>query len=232
MILCVAAVCKKAKNADYAVKHFDILQKWTDYLVKFGFDPENQLCTDDFAGHLVHNCNLSVKAIMGIASWGMLLDMMGKAQDGAKYTNIAKDLAKKWKERAKDGNHYKLAFDQNGSWSIKYNLVWDKLFGLNIFDEDIFEDEIKYYKTKINKYGLPLDSRSDYTKSDWQLWSTVLSDDAEYTDKIVSAMLDMLNDTNDRVPFTDWYYSSTAIMRGFQNRTVQGGLFVKLLKFE
>lgn len=63
------------------------------------------------------------------------------------------------------------------------------------------------------------------------MWSTVLSDDEEYTDKIVSAMLDMLNDTGDRVPFTDWYYSSTAIMRGFQNRTVQGGLFIKLLKF-
>lgn len=232
MILCVAAICKKTKSADYAVKHFDILQKWADYLVKFGFDPENQLCTDDFAGHLAHNCNLSVKAIMGIASWGMLLDMMGKTQDGEKFANIAKDLAKKWKERAKDGDHYKLAFDQNDSWSIKYNLVWDKLFDLNIFDSDIFEDEVKYYKTKINKYGLPLDSRSDYTKSDWQMWSTVLSDDEEYTDKIVSAMLDMLNDTGDRVPFTDWYYSSTAIMRGFQNRTVQGGLFIKLLKFE
>ena len=157
--------------------------------------------------------------------------MMGKTQDGEKFANIAKDLAKKWKERAKDGDHYKLAFDQNDSWSIKYNLVWDKLFDLNIFDSDIFEDEVKYYKTKINKYGLPLDSRSDYTKSDWQMWSTVLSDDEEYTDKIVSAMLDMLNDTGDRVPFTDWYYSSTAIMRGFQNRTVQGGLFIKLLKF-
>lgn len=231
MILCVTAICKKTKSADYAVKHFDILQKWADYLVKFGFDPENQLCTDDFAGHLAHNCNLSVKAIMGIASWGMLLDMMGKTQDGEKFANIAKDLAKKWKERAKNGDHYKLAFDQNDSWSIKYNLVWDKLFDLNIFDSDIFEDEVKYYKTKINKYGLPLDSRSDYTKSDWQMWSTVLSDDEEYTDKIVSAMLDMLNDTGDRVPFTDWYYSSTAIMRGFQNRTVQGGLFIKLLKF-
>ena len=232
MILCVAAICKKTKSADYAVKHFDILQKWADYLVKFGFDPENQLCTDDFAGHLAHNCNLSVKAIMGIASWGMLLDMMGKTQDGEKFANIAKDLAKKWKERAKNGDHYKLAFDQNDSWSIKYNLVWDKLFDLNIFDSDIFEDEVKYYKTKINKYGLPLDSRSDYTKSDWQMWSTVLSDDEEYTDKIVSAMLDMLNDTGDRVPFTDWYYTSTAIQRGFQNRSVQGGLFINMLQFK
>ncbi|MCI5970474.1 MAG: DUF4965 domain-containing protein [Oscillospiraceae bacterium] len=231
MILCVAAICKKTKSADYAMKHFDILQKWADYLVKFGFDPENQLCTDDFAGHLAHNCNLSIKAILGIAAWGMLLDMMDNTLDGERYISLAKNLASQWKEKAYDGDHYKLSFDKSNSWSIKYNLVWDKLFDLNIFDSDIFDDEIKYYKTKINKYGVPLDSRSDYTKSDWQMWSTILSDDKEYTDKIISSMLNMLKDTNDHVPFTDWYYSSTAVMRGFQNRTVQGGLFIKLLKF-
>ncbi|MDY3305152.1 MAG: DUF4965 domain-containing protein, partial [Clostridia bacterium] len=203
MILCVAAICKKTKSADYAMKHFDILQKWADYLVKFGFDPENQLCTDDFAGHLAHNCNLSIKAILGIAAWGMILNMMDNTPDGERYISLAKNLASQWKAKAYDGNHYKLSFDKSDSWSIKYNLVWDKLFDLNIFDPDIFVDEIEYYKTKINKYGIPLDNRSDYTKSDWQMWSTVLSDDKEYTDKIISSMLNMLQDTNDHVPFTD-----------------------------
>ncbi len=228
MLLCVAALCKKKGTTEYAEKHFDILTQWADYLAEYGYNPENQLCTDDFAGHLAHNCNLSVKAIMGMASWGMLLRMMGKED---KYTAIAKKYAEQWKKDAFDENHYKLAFDREDTWSIKYNLVWDKLFGLEIFDEDIFETEVNYYKTKVNTYGLPLDCRSLYTKSDWQMWSTILTDDKEYTDMIVSSMLSMLEETTDRVPFTDWYYTHDAKQVGFQNRTVQGGLFINLLKF-
>lgn len=231
MILCVAAAAKAKKDTSYIEKHFDILEKWANYLQKFGFDPENQLCTDDFAGHLAHNANLSVKAIMGIAAWGMILKMMHKNDDGEKYISYAKDMAANWKKAAFAGDHYRLAFDREDSWSIKYNLVWDKLFNLGIFDDDIFTTETEYYLTKINKYGLPLDSRSDYTKSDWQMWSTILSDNKKYTDAIVSAMLNMLSDTPDPVPFTDWYYTSTAIQRGFQNRSVQGGLFINMLKF-
>lgn len=232
IILCIAAICRASGNTAYAQKHYNMLKQWADYLVQFGFDPENQLCTDDFAGHLAHNCNLSVKAIMGIAAWGMILDMSGNKDEGVKYISKAREFAEKWKTEAADGDHYRLAFDKPDSWSIKYNLVWDKLFGLNIFDEDIFVSETSYYMKKINQYGLPLDSRSDYTKSDWQMWSTVLSDNNEYRDKIVSLMLKMLSDTNDRVPFTDWYYTTRAVQEGFQNRTVQGGLFINMLSFD
>ena len=229
MLLCVAAAARAKNDTSYAQKHFHTLAQWADYLVKFGLNPENQLCTDDFAGHLAHNCNLSVKAIMGIAAWGMLLQMMGR--DGTHYLATAKDYAAQWKQMAFSQDHYRLAFDRPDSWSIKYNLVWDRLFGLHIFDDDVLTTEVAYYRTKLNAYGLPLDNRSDYTKSDWQMWSTVLTNDTDYANAIDSAMLRMLTDTPDRVPFTDWYYTSTPVQRGFQNRTVQGGLFIRLLHF-
>lgn len=229
MLLCTAAVCHAQRSVAYAEKHEKLLSQWANYLVKCGWDPENQLCTDDFAGHLARNCNLSVKAILGIAAWGRILEIMGRTEEGVTYTNKAHEMAAQWKKNALSGDHYKLAFDKNDSWSIKYNLVWNKLLNLNIFDEDIAETEINYYKTKINQYGLPLDVRSDYTKSDWQMWSTVLTGDAEYTDMIVDAMWEFLNVTPDRVPFTDWYFTSEPKHRGFQNRSVQGGLFINLL---
>lgn len=232
-LLCAAAICRAKNSADFAKRHFDILQKWSDYLMQFGFDPENQLCTDDFSGHLAHNCNLSVKAVMGIAAWGMVLKMMNRA-DGEKYINTAKSLASRWKEEAHSTDHYRLAFDKEDSWSIKYNLVWDKLFGLGIFDEEIFEEEVKYYKSKVGKYGLPLDSRNDYAKTDWQMWSTMLTDDKEYTDKVVKSLITLLSETTDHIPFTDFYFSNTGLYAGmgFRNRTVQGGLFINLLDFE
>ncbi len=232
MILCAAAVCHALKDVSYARKHYDLLKQWVDYLMQKGLDPENQLCTDDFAGHLAHNANLSVKAIMGIAAWGMLLEMMGKPEEGKTYTDTARNLAKQWKEKAYDAENdcYRLAFDQRGSWSMKYNLVWDKLFDLNIFDEDIFETEINSYLKRINRYGLPLDSRSDYTKSDWQMWTTVLTDRKDYETAIIDAMWNAMNEMKERVPFSDWYNTSTPHMVGFQNRTVQGGLFIPLLK--
>lgn len=231
MLLCVAAVCAAKKDDSYAKAHYDILTQWADYLVKSGYDPENQLCTDDFAGHLAHNCNLSVKAIEALAAWAQLIDRMGESEKAKYYRAKAEEFARDWERNAFDGDHYKLAFDKEGTWSLKYNMVWDVLLGLNVFDKKVIDTEIKYYLTKVNEYGIPLDVRSDYTKSDWQMWTTVLSDNKEYLDAVVDAMYNMLENTRDRVPFTDWYYTSTPYMSGFQNRTVQGGLFINLLKF-
>ena len=231
MLLCVAAVCAAKKDYSYAKKHHEILTKWADYLVKMGYDPENQLCTDDFAGHLAHNCNLSVKAIEGLAAWAAIEKALGNADAYTKYRNTAEEFAAKWQENAFAGDHYKLAFDQADSWSLKYNMVWDTLLDLNVFDKSIAKTEVDYYLTKVNKYGVPLDNRKDYTKTDWQMWSTVLTDNKEYRDAVIDAMCVMLNETRDRVPFTDWCYTSSPYMAGFQNRTVQGGLFINLLKF-
>jgi len=229
MIICVAAACKALDDFSYAAEHFDVLHKWAEYLDANGLDPDDQLCTDDFAGHLAHNCNLSVKAIIALACFGLICDRTGLA-DGKPYTAIAVKYAAEWKRKAFAGDHYKLVFDMDDTWSIKYNMMWDKLLGLNVFDDDIIKTETEHYKKQIIKYGLPLDSRSDETKTDWQFWVAAMSEDAEFENMIIDSVCNMLSDTKDRVPFTDWYSCTDAVQCGFQNRSVQGGLYANLLK--
>ena len=144
--------------------------------------------------------------------------------------DIAREYAKNWEKDAK-ANHdgTRLTFDGENGWSLKYNIVWDSILGYNIFSDEVKKNEIKVYKTKLNRYGVPLDSRSDYTKIDWLMWSTVIYNDKEYFDSVCESIVNMINETVDRVPMTDYYYTSTAAHRAFRCRSVVGGLFINLL---
>ncbi|GAB1415386.1 DUF4965 domain-containing protein [Paludibacter sp.] len=229
MIILTAVLAANEGNAKYAEKHWDVLTTWTDYLVSEGMDPANQLCTDDFAGHFAHNANLSVKAIMAIASYGYLADMLGKKEVGEKYTNTAKEMAQKWVEMADAGDHYRLTFDNPDSWSQKYNMVWDKIMKYNIFPKEVAEKELAYYLSKQNEYGLPLDNREAYTKSDWIMWTATMSDDRQVFEEFINPLHKFVNETVSRVPMTDWYWTDKPEQRGFQARSVVGGYFIKML---
>lgn len=230
MLILATAIATIEGKADYAAKHWDVLTTWADYLKKEGLDPENQLCTDDFAGHFAHNANLSIKAIMGVAGYGKMAEMLGKKEVAEAYLSAAREMAEKWVSMAKDGDHYKLTFDKSGTWSQKYNLVWDRLLGLNIFPTEVAETEMAYYKTKQNKYGLPLDNREDYTKSDWILWSACLTGNAADFEALMLPVWLYANETTSRVPLSDWHFTSDGTQRGFQARSVVGGYYMRLLE--
>lgn len=221
-ILCVAAVCKAENSIAFADEVADLMKKWADYLVEYGYDPENQLCTDDFAGHLAHNCNLSVKAIVALGAYSKLT---GEKSYGEK----AEEMAERWMKDAASKTATRLVFDKEDGWSMKYNMVWDRIFGLGLFSKEIYENEIAEYTSKMNKYGVPLDSRSTYTKLDWMAWTTALTDDKKYSDAVYASIRRMIEETPDRVPITDWYFTDTSRQCGFQNRSVLGGFFINLL---
>ena len=229
MLTLTAAVCYYENDFSYAKKHWETLTTWTEYLMQFGLDPEDQLCTDDFAGRFAHNVNLSVKAILGIASYGYMAGKLGYDDVAEKYTSAAKEMATKWMGMADDGDHYRLTFDRPGTWSQKYNLVWDKLLGLGIFPEEVAKKELAYYPTVSNEYGLPLDNRMTYTKTDWILWTATLSDDMEEFQSFVKPVRKFMDETVDRVPMSDWVFTDKPTHRGFKARSVVGGYFIKML---
>ena len=230
MLICTAAVCEYEGNMSYAVEHWDVMTIWVDYLCEFGLDPENQLCTDDFAGHFAHNANLSVKAIVGIACYAKMAENLGLVDVADKYEAVAKKLAGQWKEMSADGDHYKLTFDRPDTWSQKYNMVWDELLGLGLFDDDIMDAEISYYLGKQNLYGLPLDNRSTYTKSDWIMWTATMADSKEDFCALIEPVWKFYNETTDRVPMSDWFYTDKPEYCMFIARSVVGGYFIKMLE--
>ena len=232
MLILADAICKVEGKADYAVIHWDVLTKWAAYLAENGKDPVNQLCTDDFAGRLSRNANLSAKAILAIAAYADMARMMGKTNVAEEYESMARQMAAWWKETAIAGDHYVLAFGKEDTWSQKYNLIWDKVLDYNIFDDDIIETEIDFYLTQMNEYGLPLDCRRNYTKSDWIMWTAAMASDIEDFQAIIAPMHKFFNETTDRVPMTDWYNTDSPKYMHFKARSVVGGYFMKLFDWK
>lgn len=229
MLLMVSAIAKAEGDASYAKQYWEVLTWWAEYLREKGLDPENQLCTDDFAGHLAHNTNLSLKAILALGGYAKLCQMIGDTARAEDYMRTAKEMAQQWMRMADDSDHYRLVFDKPGTWSQKYNLVWDTLLELHLFPKEVARKEIAYYKGKMNAYGLPLDNRSQYTKLDWQVWTATLAESRQDFEAFLAPIWRWLNETPSRVPLTDWYWTHDGKQAGFQARSVVGGVFIKML---
>jgi hypothetical protein len=229
LLILMAAIAQMEGNADFAGLYWKQLEKWAEYLKAKGFDPENQLCTDDFAGHLAHNVNLSAKAIIGLGSFAKLCELRGDKAKAAEYFKLAREFVQRWVKEADDGEKFRLAFDRPGTWSQKYNLMWDRILGLNLFPAEVARKEMDYYLKHQNKYGLPLDNRKDYTKLDWITWTATLTQKRADFEALIDPIYAFLNETPDRSPMTDWYETKNAKKVGFTARPVVGGVFAQML---
>ena len=134
-----------------------------------------------------------------------------------------------WLRMADDGDHYRLTFDRAGTWSQKYNLVWDQLLQLNLFPASVRKTEIAFYKTQLGRYGLPLDNRNSYTKLDWAVWSASLADSHNDFESFIAPLFHWLNSSKSRVPLTDWFFTDSGEQVGMQARSVVGGVYIKML---
>jgi hypothetical protein len=229
LLILITAIAEMEGNTSFADRYWPQLEKWAAYLKEKGFDPENQLCTDDFAGHLAHNVNLSAKAICGLACFGKLCAMRGDKAKAAEYSNTAKEYAARWIKEADSGDHYRLAFDKSDTWSQKYNATWDRILDLNLWPAKTWRKEMDFYKKKQNEFGLPLDNRKEYTKLDWTLWTATLTQDRRDFNALLEPVYSFLNETPDRSPMTDWYQTKDARKVGFTARPVVGGVFLQML---
>lgn len=230
MLILAGALAQIEGNANYALEHWECLTTWADYLVEHGGDPAHQLCTDDFAGHWARNANLSIKAILGVAAYADIAKIAGKEDVAAKYNTTARQMAAEWQRMARFGDHYALSLESEiDTWSQKYNLVWDKVLGYNVFDSQIALDEVAYYLTKQNTYGLPLDCRREWSKSDWIMWSAAMAPDKATFEEFMRPLYKFYHESPDRIPMGDWFNTDEPTHLWFRARSVVGGYWMKIL---
>lgn len=229
MLIMLGALAGLHGRTGLAEEFWPVVSRWAQYLEAHGLDPGEQLCTDDFAGHLARNANLSVKAIVGLACYARLAEMLGHVQEAQRYGALSRDWARQWVAMADGGPDTVLAFGRPGTWSQKYNMVWDKVLGLGLFPPEAYAREAETALRRANPFGTPLDSRADYTKLDWLVWTACLAPTREQRDRILAPLYRWLEEGPDRVPMSDWYDTKTGKVVGFRARSVVGGVFLPLL---
>ncbi|KAH7319365.1 glutaminase GtaA [Rhexocercosporidium sp. MPI-PUGE-AT-0058] len=232
MLIMTLAYAQRTNDNAYLSLHYNILKQWTQYLIQEALIPADQISTDDFAGSLANQTDLALKGIIGIQAMAVIANLTDNQVDGANYTNIALDYITQWQTLgiAHDANppHTTLSYGMNDTHGLLYNLYGDKLLNLNFVPQSVYDMQSAFYPTVEQKYGVPLDTRHNYTKSDWEMWTAAITSDT--TKKMfISDLAKWINETPTNKAMTDWYDVQTGDFGGgFTARPVVGGHFALL----
>ena len=235
-------------------RSYRLWKQWTGYLVEYSLEPENQLSTDDFAGPLQLQTNLALKGIIGIKAMSGIAASVGQMADFKEFKNISETYIAKWTffGISRDETHALLSYDWYGSWTTLYNLYADALLCFHLegtaldpiappatsssksepgfVPHQVYSLQSDWYHAVLQRYGLPLDSRHLYTKSDWEFFAAAVTSKSVRTE-ILEASARWLNETSTDRPMTDLF--DTEGMGGFLGayfmaRPVVGGHFAFL----
>lgn len=230
MLLMSYAYYKFTGDATWLNAHYPTLKQWAGFLAGFSLIPAYQFSTDDFAGQLANQTNLALKGILGLQAMGAIAQVLGQPADAANFSATAADYYRQWEDLAIDPteNHTLLSYQWRSSWGLLYNTYMDTLLGLGTVRPELYKMQSDWYSKQSQIYGVPLDSRHLYTKSDWEMWAAATCT-PETRRLFVNALAYWINSTDTEFPLTDLYdtvgvggYPSDLV---FKARPVVGGHF-------
>ena len=217
-------------------KYKNLIESWAVYLTSGDGvlpNPGDQLCTDDFLGPIPQNVNLALKGIVALGNYVEACKIKGDYVCAVKYDLYTKNYTAYWLQNANDstdGVHAKRQYDLSNTWSLKYNLLYQYIVGTTTFPTSVIENELAFYIGKqLNTYGIPLDNKATFTKLDWEAWIAAMAPNPADRTEIFERIYKFANETPQRVPLTDWYDTVQGTQKGFQARTVLGGLYAWML---
>lgn len=200
------AYYKFSGNAEYLKQHYAQLQKWASYLIEYSLIPGIQLSTDDFAGQLVNQTNLAIKGIVGLQAMSLVAEVVGDTVSAANYSATAASYYEQWTYFAIDPSerHTLLGYEWRSSYGLLYNIFPDKLLDLGLIPQSLYDMQSEWYPTVGQVFGVPLDNRHSFTKSDWELWTAATCSPSTRR-LFVNAVAYWINYTSTDRPLTDLY---------------------------
>ncbi|KAF8513743.1 DUF1793-domain-containing protein [Hysterangium stoloniferum] len=228
MLIMTLSYTQQSNDKTLITKYAKLLNQWTQFLISDSLIPANQLSTDDFAGTLSNQTNLAIKGTIGIKAMSIIEGLLGNTATAANYSSIAMSYAPQIVDFATGTGanglkHFELSYGNPDSWGLTYNLMADKLLGTEVFAESLFKQQSAWYPTVAQEFGIPLDTRHTYTKSDWQIWTAATATDITTRDLFVSSVRKYIASGVNSAPFSDWYETTNAKTQGFRARPVAGG---------
>ncbi|EIW62026.1 DUF1793-domain-containing protein [Trametes versicolor FP-101664 SS1] len=225
MLIMTLSYTQKSNDLSLIKTYFNLLDQWTQFLITDSLIPANQISTDDFAGSLANQTNLAIKGIVGIKAMAQIASLVGDTARSANYSSIAASYVQQWQKFAtsSDGTHLTLSYGDSASWGLSYNMFADKLLQTNVFPASVFDMQTTWYSTHANAFGVPLDTRHTYTKSDWSIWTAGLVTTTAVRDLLISSVRKYAADGKSSQPLGDWYETTDGSVEGFRARPVVGG---------
>jgi hypothetical protein len=232
----ILAYAERSGNTDYIKQHYPILKQWVEYLIEDSLLPAEQLSTDDFAGHLVNQTNLALKGIIGIEAMAQMAKIINETADAQNFTTIAHDYIAKWQNlginSGDNPKHSTLNYNNASTHGLLYNLYNDKLLGLNLVPQEVYDIQSTFYPTIKEHYGVPLDTRNaHWTKSDWQIFCAAIAS-TETQAMFIDALANWVKSTTSSNPMSDLFNTNDGTQVAgidFKARPVVGGMFALLL---
>ncbi|PPQ83295.1 hypothetical protein CVT25_004034 [Psilocybe cyanescens] len=225
MVIMALSYAQKTGDLSQIQQYKALLDQWTQFLVQDSLIPSNQISTDDFAGSLANQTNLAIKGIIGIKAMSQIAQLVGSPAQSANYSSIASSFVSQWQTLAAStsGQHLTLSYGDSASWGLSYNMYADKLLKLNLFPASVYQMQTAWYKTVAQPFGVPLDTRHTYTKSDWEIWTAGIMTDTAGRDLFISSVKKWASDGLSSQPLGDWYETTNGQPEGFRARPVVGG---------
>lgn len=219
-----AAYLNKTGDTSFISENADLLSQYAEYIDALGIKLPEELSKE---GAL--DVNLAMKCVIALGAYGKMLETL-KPGDGVAYLKTAADLANKLERISGNGEHTAKTIDDRNSWSLKYNLIWDRILGLNLFSHGLYEKEIALYRKNLHKFGVPADSYGSAARVSASMFAAALDDSGKFTAEISAAIAKALVSAKTNLVFPDRYDVITGVEDGAnkQNPAV-GAAFIKLL---